>query len=170
MVTVNTIISTEPNTSLPQFSNNYRYNENGIYSCDTYVDDNPYKGTKDRNTISAIQIVIFLLFVCGICFAIVMYCKVCVSICRGSRDSCTHHSVCQNENINSDSLQCYAIYDESRDRPPPYNEACNAPPFYESPTNRALMLEAPPAYPDTPKPTDRVTHQTNPAFPIVHHL
>ncbi|XP_076182870.1 uncharacterized protein LOC143154791 [Ptiloglossa arizonensis] len=135
-----------------------------------YVNPN---GVKDWTTVSTVQIVTFIFFVCGIFFAIIMYCKVCMSVCRTSNIRYSEHSECQsehnNENRNTCVSQYYTIY-ESRDRPPPYNEACSAPPLYGSPFNRAAMLDAPPVYPETPKPIDRMSHPTDSAFSIVHHL
>ncbi|XP_017795913.1 PREDICTED: uncharacterized protein LOC108577285 isoform X2 [Habropoda laboriosa] len=159
------------------FTANYLYNytEQSTFSLianDSSDTENKNPNVNDKrrgwNMITATQMIIFLLFVFGIFFAILIYCKTCT---RGSSARYSEHNAYPSERSTSvDSRPySYSIY-ESADRPPPYNEACNAPPLYESPFNTVSMLEAPPVYPETPKASERVSHSINQTFPITNHI
>ncbi|XP_053977563.1 uncharacterized protein LOC128875728 [Hylaeus volcanicus] len=173
MITVSAIITSELNTSLLQNSNDYQHNETEIYVIDPSRTEKYM--TRDYS-VSIVQTIIFFLFVCGIFFAIVMYCKVCSSICRASELSYNEHSVCQSTrtcaNVDYDSMRCFTIVESSelRDTPPSYNEACSVPPLYGLSSNRIVVPEAPPVYSETPKPEDRVCQPTNPGFSVAHHV
>ncbi|CAL7937676.1 unnamed protein product [Xylocopa violacea] len=130
------------------------------------------KVLRKRTVITATQMVIFLLFVFGIFFAILMYCK---SFGRGQQnESNLEHDQITEQSDQDDSIDSRSLQSCSNcavtDRPPTYNEACNAPPLYEYPFNRASMFEPPPVYPDTPKASERVSHPINQAFLITNHI
>ncbi|CAK9795695.1 hypothetical protein ANTPLA_LOCUS477 [Anthophora plagiata] len=151
---------------------NYSYNYTA-QSISPPIKDNEHTNAsvkrKDWYLLTAGQIIIFLLFVLSIFLAILLYCKACTRppIIRRSEYSAYRSE--RSDSINSRSLQFNSIY-ELADRPPSYNEACNAPPLYESPYNTVSMLEAPPVYPETPKASERVSHTFNQGFPITHHI
>ncbi|XP_029045925.1 uncharacterized protein LOC114877469 isoform X2 [Osmia bicornis bicornis] len=150
----------EVNTS-GQLLNDSSCNQNDFYSNSCKVD---FKR-------KATQLVIFLIFVLGIFFAILIYCKSCSRTSARYSQNSSHESDCnqrgESENINS--LPCNTLY-ESRDRPPSYSEACSAPPLYTAPFNRISMLEVPPVYPETPKSSDRKAYLENQAFPVINHI
>ncbi|XP_076547185.1 uncharacterized protein LOC117610538 isoform X2 [Osmia lignaria lignaria] len=90
---------------------------------------------------TAMQLVIFLIFVLGIFFAILIYCKSCsrtsARYSQNSSDESDRNQRGESENINS--LPYYTLH-ESRDWPPSYSEACSAPPLYTAPFNRVLFI------------------------------
>ncbi|XP_076395384.1 uncharacterized protein LOC143265697 [Megachile rotundata] len=119
---------------------------------------------EDFSFFTATQLVIFLIFIFGIFFAVLIYCKNCT---RGAR----RYSQDSERNLesNENSLQ-YCTLRESRDRPPSYSEACSAPPLYTAPFNRISMLEPPPVYPETPKTFDRKSVSENQGFPTTSYI
>ncbi|XP_076382803.1 uncharacterized protein LOC117219673 isoform X3 [Megalopta genalis] len=168
MYTVDDLInySVEMNDSIRAFSSTFPYAEQAAYnSLITKTYEKRSGPNKDINVITATQIIVLLLFACGIIFALLMYCKTCS---RSAQTRYMEQSRCSNGNnqTDSDSLYCCTIND-SRERPPSYTESCNAPPLYGSPYNRASMLEPPPVYPDTPKLSDRGQSQ---GFLITYHM
>lgn len=160
----------ELNDSLRQLASTLPYTE---HSMTKYGDkpnnnnDNSSGNNKDISVITATQIIVLLLFAFGILFALLIYCKTCNRSSQSRySDQSRYGDNDDDQQTDADSLYSHAI-NESRQRPPSYSEACNAPPLYGSPFNRASMLEAPPVYPDTPKLSDRVHGQ---GFPVIHHI
>nr|XP_034193979.1 uncharacterized protein LOC117610538 isoform X4 [Osmia lignaria] len=150
----------EVNTSGPLL-NDSSCNQNDFYSNSCMVDLRR----------KAMQLVIFLIFVLGIFFAILIYCKSCsrtsARYSQNSSDESDRNQRGESENINS--LPYYTLH-ESRDWPPSYSEACSAPPLYTAPFNRISMLEVPPVYPETPKSSDRKAYLQNQAYPVINHI
>ncbi|XP_076547187.1 uncharacterized protein LOC117610538 isoform X5 [Osmia lignaria lignaria] len=120
----------EVNTSGPLL-NDSSCNQNDFYANSCMVDLRR----------KAMQLVIFLIFVLGIFFAILIYCKSCsrtsARYSQNSSDESDRNQRGESENINS--LPYYTLH-ESRDWPPSYSEACSAPPLYTAPFNRVLFI------------------------------
>ncbi|XP_076300966.1 uncharacterized protein LOC143219061 isoform X2 [Lasioglossum baleicum] len=169
MVTVNQLMNyPELNDSLHQLASTFPYTEHSMTKFEDKRNNNGNSSNnKDINVITATQIIVLLLFAFGIFFALLIYCKTCNRSNRARySDQSRYGNNDDDQQTDTDSLYSHAI-NESRQRPPSYSEACNAPPLYGSPFNRASMLEAPPVYPDTPKLSDRVHGQ---GFPVTHHI
>ncbi|XP_076229374.1 uncharacterized protein LOC116433988 isoform X3 [Nomia melanderi] len=114
----------------------FSYSDHGdFYSTSTQRPIN--KRTEDVYPFTATQLIILLLFIFGIFFALIMYCKTCS---RSYQERFLEERECRGEENEANSLHnSYYTIQESRDRPPSYSEACGAPPLYGSPFNRASV-------------------------------
>ncbi|XP_011173706.1 uncharacterized protein LOC105205860 isoform X2 [Solenopsis invicta] len=125
------------------------------------------------------QIVISVLFALGMVGLVIVYLK----ICHKTRQHPTrrrHIVLHEAQDLTTQS----SIIESLRERPPSYNEvirntpsvytsSCNnAPPLYASPYNRASMQEAPPSYPGTPKPQEKIQDSNEPpsSLPVAQHM
>ncbi|XP_078052883.1 uncharacterized protein LOC144478655 isoform X2 [Augochlora pura] len=136
MVTVDHLInySVEMNDSLRPFSSTFPYTDQDTYNLmSTKTYEKRSSSTKD--VITGTQIIVLLLFACGILFALLMYCKTCNRSAQERYMEQRRLSDGNNQQTDSDSLYCCATND-SRERPPSYSDACNAPPLYGAPFNR----------------------------------
>lgn len=135
---------------------------------------------EQRQLIIMTGIVISTLFAFGIIGLIIVYCKICN---RARQHTRTHRRRVILHEARDLTVHCTTI-EGLRERPPSYNEVVrstpsvhtssynNAPPLYTSPYNRASMQEAPPSYPGTPKPQEKLHDSNEPPFslPVAQHM
>ncbi|XP_011173711.1 uncharacterized protein LOC105205860 isoform X4 [Solenopsis invicta] len=182
-VAINLADSSDPETGFPEISEND--SSDNCSRCDETEQDTSCVCFEDldrqeqQRLMLVTQIVISVLFALGMVGLVIVYLK----ICHKTRQHPTrrrHIVLHEAQDLTTQS----SIIESLRERPPSYNEvirntpsvytsSCNnAPPLYASPYNRASMQEAPPSYPGTPKPQEKIQDSNEPpsSLPVAQHM